>query len=84
MCMHCDHSWRRWLTLPLYFRSYRVLIEPPRQLLSEFKFFGGAVRFYVDRLAGYDTQYTLEFFRLIRIDLDVDVVRSVKSVVTVK
>jgi hypothetical protein len=80
MCMHCDHSWRRWLTLPLYFRAYRAV---PLSHLYEFKFLCGAVRFYVDRLAGYDTQYTLEFFRVIRIDLDVDIVRSVKSVMTV-
>jgi hypothetical protein len=82
--MHCDHSWRRWLTLPLYFRGYRVRPDKGFQALEEYKFFGGAVRFYVDRMAGYDTQYTLEFFKLIRIDLDVDVVHVVKSVVTVE
>ena len=69
MCMHHDHSWRRWLTLPWYWRAYRIT---PRTHMAEFKFFGGAVRFYVDRLAGYDTEYTLEIFKVIRIDLDVD------------
>jgi hypothetical protein len=75
MCMHCDHSWRRWLTLPWYWRAYRV---HSLSHLQEYTFWGGAIRFYVDRLAGYDYEYTLEFFRLIRIDLDVDIKRFSK------
>jgi hypothetical protein len=75
MCMHCDHSWRRWLTLPLYWRAYRSLTPSETGDLTEFKFFGGAIRFYVDKAAGYEVEYTLEIFKVIRIDLDVDVVR---------
>lgn len=81
MCMDCGHGWRSWFTLPWYWRAYRAT-----QLthLAEYKFWGGAVRFYVDRLAGYDYEYTLEFFNLIRIDLDVDVVRSDKPKIIIK